>query len=295
MKVKTRRYYFYYLAKAAFFLFSLIPLKIGLAIADLVGRTAFSLFGKYRRIAVSNLDEVFSDDHAQNERTAKGVFANFAKNGAEWIKLSSIDRSRLGGIVTEDEGFGNLDGVLSRRKGAVVLGFHFGNWELLGLYLRYKGYPGALVARRLYFYKYDKLISRMRERFDAPVIYRDESPKKMLRILRDGKILGIVPDQDVDSVEGVFVDFFGKPAFTPTGPVKLAMAAKTQIVPTFVIRKKDNTHKLVIEKPIDVSGGDGTEEDIKRYTQAWTSVLEKYVREYPEQWVWVHKRWKTKE
>jgi KDO2-lipid IV(A) lauroyltransferase len=115
----------------------------------------------------------------------------------------------------------------------------------------------------------------------------------MLKILKHGGILGIVPDQDVDSVDGVFVDFFGKEAYTPTAPVKLAMAAKTQIVPIFVVRKKDNTHKLVVEKPIDVLRGDEKEEDIRRYTQAWTSLLEKYVRKYPQQWVWVHKRWKT--
>ncbi|MGB2600271.1 MAG: lysophospholipid acyltransferase family protein [Candidatus Omnitrophota bacterium] len=293
MKIKTRRYYFYYLLKTLFFALSFIPLKISLAIADFLGKTAFSLVGKYRNVAISNLDEVFSPDHKSNTRIARGVFANFAKNGAEWIKLSTIDQMDLGEIVTEDEGLEYLDDVLSGGKGAVVLGFHFGNWELLGFYLRYKGYPGALVARRLYFYKYDKFITKMRQRFDAPVIYRDESPKKMLKVLKGGGILGIVPDQDVENVDGVFVDFFGKKAHTPTAPVKLAMAAKTQLVPVFVIRKKDNTHKLVVEKPIDVLKGDGSEEDVKRYTQAWTSLLEKYVREYPEQWAWVHKRWKT--
>ena len=293
MKVKTRRYYFYYLLKTLLFFISFIPLKASLVIADFLGKAAFRLLGKYRNIAVSNLDAVFSDDHESNLCIAEGVFTNFAKNGAEWIKLSGIDPRELNSIVTEDEGLEYLDDVLSKGNGALVLGFHFGNWELLGLYLRYKGYPGALVAKRIYFHKYDKFITRMRGRFDAPVIYRDESPKKMLKILKGGGILGIVPDQDVDSVDGVFASFFGKEAYTPTAPVKLAMAAKTQIVPIFVVRKKDNTHKLVVEKPIDVLKGDGKEEDVKRYTQAWTSLLEKYVRKYPQQWVWVHERWKT--
>ncbi len=293
MKVKTRRYYFYYLLKTLLFFISFIPLKTSLVIADLAGKATFRLLGKYRNIAVSNLDAVFSGDHESNLCIAEGVFTNVVKNGAEWIKLSAIDPQKLNSLVTEDEGLEYLDDVLSAGNGAVVLGFHFGNWELLGLYLRYKGYPGALVAKRIYFHKYDKFITRMRGRFDASVIYRDESPKKMLKILKHGGILGIVPDQDVDSVDGVFVDFFGKEAYTPTAPVKLAMAAKTQIVPIFVVRKKDNTHKLVVEKPIDVLRGDGKEEDLRRYTQAWTSLLEKYVRKYPQQWVWVHKRWKT--
>ncbi|MGB2600612.1 MAG: lysophospholipid acyltransferase family protein [Candidatus Omnitrophota bacterium] len=294
MKIKTRRYYIYYLIRVAFFLLGLIPLKIGLFIADVLGRMAFSFLKKYRETAVSNLDDVFGNDHQSNLEITEGVFRNFAKNGAEWIKLSSMDPGKISSIVTEDEGFEHLDAVLSEGNGAVVLGFHFGNWELLGLYSRYKGYPGTLVARRIYFHKYDKIISRMRQRFDAPVIYRDESPKKMLKVLKSGNILGIVPDQDVDSIDGIFVDFFGKPAFTPVAPVKIAMAAKTKIVPIFVVRKKDNTHKVVVEKPIDPSSGGRDKEDIKRYTQQWSSLLEKYVRQYPEQWVWIHERWKTK-
>lgn len=294
MKIKTRRYYLYYLIRVAFFLLSLIPLKISLFIADVLGKAGFRFLGKYRDTAISNLDEVFGGDRELNREIAEGVFRNFAKNGAEWVKLSSMDPRKLGEIVTEDEGLEHLDAVLAEGNGAVVMGFHFGNWELLGLYLRHKGYPGSLVARRIYFHKYDKIITRLRNRFDAPVIYRDESPKKMLKVLRSGKILGIVPDQDVDSIEGVFVDFFGKPAFTPVAPVKMAMAARTKIVPVFVIRKKDNTHKLVVEKPIDPSSGGRTEEDIKKYTQQWSSLLEKYVRKYPEQWVWIHERWKTK-
>ncbi|MGB2879454.1 MAG: lysophospholipid acyltransferase family protein [Candidatus Omnitrophota bacterium] len=293
MKIKYRRYYVYYLLKILFFFMSFIPLKVSLAMADFFGKAGFAFIRKYREIAISNLDEVFSDDHEANVKIARKVFSNFAKNGAEWIKLYSMKPEDLDDIVTENEGLEYLDSVLAEGKGALVLGFHFGNWELLGVYLRRKGYPGKLVGRRIYFHKYDKFITRMRHRFDAKVIYRDESPRKMLKVLKDGSILGIVPDQDVESVDGVFVDFFGKPAFTPVAPVKLAMAARTKIVPVFVVRKKDDTHKLVVEKPIDVTAGSGTEEDVKKYTQAWTGLLEKYVREYPEQWVWVHRRWKT--
>ncbi len=293
MKTKTRRYYLYYLIKVLFFLISLVPLKISMAIAGFFGKTAFRLVRKHREIAISNLDAVFKGDHASNARIAESVFANLAKNGAEWIKLSSLEPNRIDDLVTEFQGAEFLDGALSEGKGAVILGFHFGNWEMLGLYLRQKGYDGAVIVRRIYFHKYDKIITNMRRRFSVQGIYRDESPKKMLRVLKNGGVLGVLADQDVDSVDGVFVDFFGKPAYTPTAPVKLAMTAKAKIIPAFVIRKPDNTHKIVLEKPIDPVSENKTEEDVKRYTQAWTDVLEKYVRQYPEQWVWVHRRWKT--
>ena len=292
-KVKTRRYILYYLLRVLFFIISLLPLKIALAIADFSGKMAFKMLPKYGNIAVDNLDSKLGGSHEKNVRIAEEIFGNLVKNGAEWIKLSTMDIEKISEVVTECEGKEGLDRVLAEGKGAVVMGFHFGNWELLGLYFKHLGYDGALVAKRLYFHKYNKLIARLRERFGARTIYRDESPKKMLRELKNGNVLGIVPDQDVDSIEGIFVDFFGEPAYTPVAPVKLAMVAGTKIVPVFIVRKKDNTHKMIIEEPISPVAGADKEEDVRKYTQQWTSLLEKYVREYPEQWVWLHKRWKT--
>jgi KDO2-lipid IV(A) lauroyltransferase len=162
------------------------------------------------------------------------------------------------------------------------------------IFIKLKGYEGGVIARRLYFHKYDKFIVNLRRRFDVPIIYRDESPKKILKVLKDGGVLGILADQDMDSVDGVFVDFFGRSAYTPTAPVKLGMVTGADLLPAFMIRKKDNTFKLMIEKPIEIPEEKGTDEDVKRYTQAWTDVLEKYIKKYPDQWVWLHPRWKTR-
>ena len=122
----------------------------------------------------------------------------------------------------------------------------------------------------------------------------DESPKKLLRVLKNGGMIGILADQDVDSVDGVFVKFFGHDAFTPVAPVKIALATGAKIVPAFVVRKSDNSYRFVAEKPMTLSSSGDKEADVKRYTQEWTDTLEKHIRKDPEQWVWVHKRWKTK-
>jgi len=243
---------------------------------------------------VSNLDSFLGGDHEANVRIAEKLFINLAKNGVEWVKLLSMGPEDVKKMFSGVQGREYLDEVLARGRGALVMGFHFGNWELLGIGLRAFGYPGALVARRIYFDRYDKIISDMRSRFGARAIYRDESPRKMLLELKKGNVLGIVPDQDVDSIEGTFVDFFGEPAFTPTAPVKMAAAAGTDIVPVFIIRGADDTHKMVIEKPIRVPERLKEEREVRNYTQEWTAILEKHVREHPEQWVWIHKRWKTK-
>ena len=197
--------------------------------------------------------------------------------------------------MTESSGFEYLDEVLAKGKGALVMAGHFGNWELLMAYVRSRGYKGAVIGRRIYFHKYDEFITNLRVKTGDRVIYRDESPKKILRVLRDGEIIGILADQDIDSLEGVFVDFLGRPAFTSVAPVKLSIASGAAIIPCFIIRKKNGEHKLIFEKPIYTSKDRSSDEEIKKYTQAWTNVLEKYVREYPDHWVWIHKRWKTKE
>ena len=292
-KIKYRRYYFYYLLRVAIFVVSLLPLRVSQAIAGCLGRAGAVILPKYRRMAVENLRAGLGIGRADAQRVAGDVFANLAKNGAEWIRLSVIDPSDLGRIVTEAEGLENIDEALKAGKGVIVLAFHFGNWELTGMYLRYKGYPGQTIVRRIYFHKYDKLVNGLRKRFDVHVIYRDESPKKMLKVLRGNGIMGIVPDQDIDSIDGVFVDFFGRPAYTPTAPVKLAMVSGAKVVPVFVVRKKDGTHKLIADRVINMPADDRSDEAVKRYTQQWTGVLEKYVRQYPEQWVWLHRRWKT--
>lgn len=292
-KIKYRRYYIYYLLKTAIFVLNLVPLWLSLRIAGALGRLAYAVIPKYRELAVDNLMTALGLERKAAERIAMSVFSNLAKNGAEWIKFGTLDPADVDKIVTEAEGLENLDEVLKDKKGVIVLAFHFGNWELTGMYLRFRNYPGSTIARRIYFHKYDKLLNKMRARFDVHPIYRDESPKKMLKVLRDNGVMGIVPDQDIDSIDGIFVDFFGRPAFTPTAPVKLSMVSGARIVPVFVVRKPDGTHKLIADKPLDMPPGDRSEETVKKYSQAWTNVLERYVRKYPDQWVWIHARWKT--
>ncbi len=294
MKIKTRRYYIYYMLKMGIFLARFIPRDAGIVIADFAGRVVFRVLEKFRNIAISNLNQAFSSDHQRNRLIARDVFRNLAKTGVDWIKLSSFSGEDIDGLVTEISGGEYLDRVLSEGRGAILLASHFGNWELLSFYLSVKGYKGCVVAKRIYFYKYDKFITRLRNRFGVNVVYRDESPKRLLKTLKRNEILGMLADQDVDSVEGIFVDFFGKPTYTPTAPAKLKMSSGAGLIPVFTIRKPDNTYKIVMEEPLALSLSGNREKDVKLYTQAWTDVLERYIRQYPEQWAWIHRRWKTK-
>jgi len=294
MKFKARRYLLYYLGRALAFLFCLMPIRAGLAIGSFLGGCAYDLLPKYRNITISNLDLAFGREKPPGEikRIAKAVFRNLGKSAAELVNFPKINEKNIGDFVLL-KNRQILDEAFRKGLGIVIITAHIGNWELMAAALRLYNYPGVTVGRKIYFDKYDKYLNYLRKTHDVNVIYRDDSPRKILKVLKENRIVGIVADQDVDSVEGVFVNFFGQPAYTPAGPAAIARASGAALIPVFIIRK-NGRHELVIEKPIELTDTGDKPGDIIRNTQKWSDVVESYIRRYPEQWVWMHRRWKTK-
>jgi KDO2-lipid IV(A) lauroyltransferase len=269
-------------------------MNVASSIAAFLGRCAFSLVGKYRAQTIENLTRAFGKEKSPAEirRIAVKVFENLGRNAAELINFPKITRENVDRFV-KIEGMETVDASFARGKGTIILAAHFGNWEITGLIFRIKDYPGRTIGKKIYFYKYDNWLNSLRRAQDINVIYRDESPRKMLKVLKENKILGIVADQDVDSVDGVFVNFFGTPAYTPLGPVVLGKATGALIIPVFVIRE-GSRHRFVVEKPVELVDTGNKDADVVTNTQRWSDVVESYIRRYPEQWVWMHRRWKTK-
>ena len=294
MRYRYRRYYLYYLGRVAAFLIYLLPMNVGAGLAAFLGRCVFYLLPKYRNVTIDNLTRAFANEKTPEEikRIAVKVFENLGRNAAELINFPKITKGNIDRLV-KIEGMDIVDSSFARGKGTIILAAHLGNWELTGLVFRIKGYPGQTIGKKIYFYKYDNWLNRLRRAQDINVIYRDESPRKMLKVLKDNKILGIVADQDVDSVEGVSVNFFGMPAYTPIGPVALAKATGASIIPVFVARE-GGRHRFMIEKPVELVDTGNKDADMAANTQRWSDVVESYIRRYPEQWVWMHRRWKTK-
>ncbi len=293
MRYKYRRYFLYYLGRVFAFLVCLLPMSVGVGIAALLGRCAYLVLPKYRNLTIANLETAFGHEKSpgQIRRIAREVFVNLARSACEVINFPKINEKNIDRFV-RIEGIEHVDRSFAAGKGTIILAAHFGNWELLGMAFRVKGYPGVTIGRKIYFYKYDNFLNNLRKSHDVNVIYRDDSPRKMLKVLKENRILGIVADQDVDSVEGVFVNFFGRPAYTPAGPAALARASGATMIPCFVIRQRRG-HVLKIEEPIKLVDTQDKEADLVTNTQRWSDVIESYIRRYPEQWVWMHKRWKT--
>ena len=293
MKIKTKRYYVYYFLKAASFIIAILPIRVVLYLAGFAGKAAFAIMKKERRRTLENLRSAFPEKtDAEVEGIAKGVFSNLCKNGVEWISVHKLNKENID-LWVKWEGIDKVDRVLSKGKGGIVLSSHFGNWELLHICFLLKGYPGTSIVRRLYFDKYDEFLNSVRASKGAGTVYRDESPKKLLRLLKQNKLIGMLADQDMDSVDGVFVNFFGKPAYTPKAPVAFSLASGAPLIPCLLIRE-GNRHRLVVEDPIEMEEKSTKDETVKFNTERWSRLMESYVRKYPEQWVWMHRRWKTK-
>lgn len=292
MKYRFRRRLLYTLFLVSNSVFVLIPYNLALDVGIFFGWLGYILLGRYRRLAKEHLKFAFSNSKSEKDisKIARSVFINLGMGFAEIMSLPKI-RRRLDSII-DAKGMDNVDRVLKEGKGAVVVSSHFGNWELLSPYFAYKGYPVNAVARPVYYEKYNEWVLFLRRSMGVNVILRTDSPKRLLALLKNNELVGMLPDQDIDSIEGVFVDFFGKKAYTPVAPVKLASAAGAPIIPIFIVRNK-NRHTIVVEEPIRIENVQDKEDAILLYTQKWPDLVESYIRMYPEQWVWIHRRWKT--
>ena len=151
-----------------------------------------------------------------------------------------------------------------------------------------------MVGRRIYYEPYNRWIVNLRQAVGLRTVYRSESARKILQVLSRNEAVGLLPDQDIDSLRGVFVDFFGRPAYTPVAPVRLALASGAPIVANFLIREPGDRYRFVAGGVIRPVIETTREEAEKKYTAEWMQGFEKIIRQYPGQWAWMHPRWKTR-
>ena len=272
-----------------------LPAGARLAVGESLGSLAYHLAGRERRRALDNLSKAFGNEKPREEleQIARASFRNLGRSAAELCGLWRAPQEKIRELFAVGDVPDKVNQLLAGGKGLVVVTAHLENWELLVACGHAAGYPMAAVARRIYFEKYDQMIMGMRRRFGMEIIYQDESPRKLLRALRDGKILAVLADQDVRRLDGVFVPFLGRPAFTPTGPVALALAAKAPLVLGHTVRVGRDRHKVIFSDPIEFDRSD-KKKAVVEGTRAWSAMVEAAIRRWPEQWVWMHRRWRTK-
>lgn len=274
-----------------------LPRPLVRSVATFFGLVACVVLRKERARACSHISQAFKDTYTDTEvsELVRKMFINLSLTAFDFALFPRFSSDQLKRLVTV-EGIDKAYDIRKRRQqGAVLVTAHLGNWEMLGATLiNAYGLDGVVVGKRIYYPRYNDLVIRFRESQKVFTVFRDSSPKELLRVLKRGDMVGILPDQDVADVDGVYVDFFGKPAYTPSGPAKLALTAKVPILLAFNVHEKGR-YRLFIDSVIEPTllDGESKQDAIQRITQQCSRVIERYIRQYPDQWVWMHRRWKT--
>lgn len=270
----------------------IMPMGLARALGRALGDLAYLALVGQRRLAIRHLEFALGPSLSPREcrGIARRMFRHLTLNAVEWFKLPGVSPAEIQRWVRA-EGVEHLRQALSGGNGAIVVSGHFGNWELMPMYLAGQGFKGGVLARRLRYPEYEQFLIDTRGRFGVPTLARG-SLKEVAAILRANQVVGMMPDQDISSLDGVFVDFLGHPAYTPVGPAALSVLAGAPIVPVFILRDGD-AFRLVVEPAIRAPQGMDRKEAITALTQSWSDVVAGYIRRHPDHWVWMHRRWKT--
>ena len=269
-----------------------LPFEWAQAIGRAVGSLACHLLSGQRRLAEEHLALALAGSLTPEQRhqTVRAMFRNLGQNMMEWFVLPKLSMEAIQQLVGCD-GVEHVRAALSKGNGAIMVTAHFGNWELIPIYLRGLGFEGGVLARRLRYPEYESYLTTMRGARGVSTLARG-SVKEVAKLLRANQIIGVLPDQDIDSLEGIFVDFFHQPAYTPVGPAALSLMTGAPIVPCFMKRSGGRFH-LIIEPALPVPQFADRAEAIAELTKAWSATIESYIRRDPDHWVWMHRRWKT--
>ena len=273
-----------------------LPRRMAIWLCRLLGRAAWIFDASGRRVALQNLERAYGERHGLSRRRAMGraAYVNLAANLADLSRLSRMSGNELAALVTEgEETLVNLEDAIGDRRGVILLTPHLGNWELLAAYLANRGVSVHFVGREPYDGRLDPLFEAVRTSQGASWVRRGGAFEQLCQILGRGEVAILLIDHDTGRAKGTFVEFFGKRAWTPTGPAALGRLTESVMVPSALLRRADNTYRLLIEAPIQtVSTGDAEYDDWENTRRASLAV-ESLIERSPEHWTWFHRRWRT--
>jgi KDO2-lipid IV(A) lauroyltransferase len=272
----------------------LIPRKTAFKLGNFIGRILFLFDNKHRKIAIDNLTRAFG--HEKNPYEIKALARSIFKNLSQilfeigWsFRLNSKDFDRYFCI----KGLSHYKTAREKHKGILFLTAHIGNWELQPIIGAMIDCPINIVYRPLDFLPLNNIFIKIRTRFGAKLIPSAHSMRKIISCFKQGRSVVILLDQNVDWYEGVFVDFFGHRACTNKGLALLALKTETPVVPIFLVREGSGFRVEFGPQIPLIKTGDKTR-DVEATTQQYNRIIESVIRQYPDQWFWVHQRWKTK-
>jgi Kdo2-lipid IVA lauroyltransferase/acyltransferase len=271
-----------------------LPHRLARGLCAVLAALAYWFWPRLRRVGLLNLRLAFPEwSERRRRRVLFGVFRNFGRMLADFARFPRLNRGNIERLIIYD-GFEHYAWARDQGKGVIFLTAHFGNWELSSYAHSLYGYPLSFAVREMDNPLLDALINGTRRRSGGRTIEKNGFARQALRALKQGEALGILMDTNMLAAEGVFVDFFGCPACTTTGPARIARKTGAPLVLGLAIwDSKLGKYRLRFD-PVEWIERPDPEEEIVANTANFTRLIEEYVRRYPEQWLWVHRRWKTR-
>ena len=287
----------YAVFRAAFGFFALLPRRLALSVGALLGELFYLFDRRDRRVALYNLRLAFPAKREDERRAIlRRSCRNLGRVAAECCHLASLTPETVRRYVEIDDPprwQASLSSAVER--GAVVLTGHFDNFELLAYAHGLLGHPITLVHRPMRNPLVDRAITELRARAGTASLTKKAAAREALRSLHERRIVAIPADQNQTRRYGVFVDLFGRAASTTPGPARLAMLSRAPVFPVFLVREgESDKHRVIVLPEVELVHTGNRAADVVSNTQRCAAVIEEMLRRYPDQWIWFHKRWKTR-
>jgi len=273
----------------------ILPRPLARAFGIGLGQAVYLLHGRLRRVGMRNLELAFPEKtEAERARILRGEFTSLGRELAEVCQFPKYTRENVDQVVVYD-GLENYERAYARGKGVLFLTAHFGGWELSAFAHSLHGHWLHVVMRPMDNPYLDRLIQSYRTKHGNKTVGKGDFVRGLLAAMKAGETVGILMDTNMTPPQGVFVDFFGIPACTASGLARIALRTDAAVVPGFTIWDAAlGKYRLRFDPALELARTEDQEADIVANTQKFTKVIEDYVRKYPEQWLWVHRRWKTR-
>src|SRR5580692_649982 len=273
----------------------LLPRPVARLVGESFAAIAYALRPPLRRAAMFNLSLAFPDwTEAHRKRVIRRMVQQIGWMAAEFSQFPKYTRANIEKIVVLD-GFENFDLARRRGKGVLFLTGHMSAWELAPFAHALYGHPLHFLVRPVANPRVDALINRYRCLSGNQPIEKNRSARAILKVLGEGGTVGILADTNTSLDEGVFVDFFGRPACTTSGIARIALRTDAAVIPAFLAWDAgEKKYRLQFARALELVRTGDEDADVRENTARFMAVIEAWVREHPDQWLWVHKRWKTR-
>jgi len=276
-------------------LLGILPRALARSIGAFVGAAAYRLLPRLRKVGLTNLELAFPEKTThERDRILRRLYRNLGWLLAEFCQMPRYTRENTAEFLRY-EGLDHYLAARERRKGVLIVTGHLGAWELSSYYHSLMGYPMSMVIRRLDHARVDRLVNGIRCLHGNRVLHKDDFARGLLAAMRQGETVGILMDTNMTPPQGVFVPFFDHLACTASGLARVALKTGAAVLPGFMVwEESERKYVLRFGPPLEVASTGDDEQDAIENTARFTAAIESSVRQYPDQWLWVHRRWKTR-